>query len=213
MKKNIFIIFVLMISANVFAQWEISGGMGINIANTSSVENYINDTGYSFGGDKIKAFNTTVSFFVEIDYQLNDKYQLGIEFNATKYSYTNSTLFRYEFNYNLYKPSILFYYLIPGNGYKFKLGGGLGYRFGDVEEINILTSDYKTSGFGLVAKAIGNTTLGGDLYAYIGVDLRYDFTGAIEDNGYKIINLSDNEEVNLNNLSAGIQLGITYYIY
>ena len=103
------------------------------------------------------------------------------------------------------------YYVIPGQGYKIKIGGGLGPRFSSLEEKYPSYSEtYTSTGFGILAKADGSTTLGGNLYAYIGGDLRLDINGSLKRNGENFKNKINNENVNLNSISAGLKLGVVY---
>ena len=60
--------------------------------------------------------------------------------------------------------------------------------------------DYSSTGFGVVLRAEGNTVLSENLYANIGLDIRYDANGEPSDSdGNKITNF--NENVNFNSLS------------
>ncbi|NMB81979.1 MAG: hypothetical protein GYA14_09190, partial [Ignavibacteria bacterium] len=109
------------------------------------------------------------------------------------------------------RPSLLGYYVIAGQGYKFKFGGGLGLRLASLNEEIITKTNYKANGFGLLVKAEANTLLSDNLYVLMGLDLRYDVTGDLESgSGKKITNLVNNENVNLNSISVGIKIGINY---
>ncbi|MBS3944729.1 MAG: hypothetical protein KGZ42_04475, partial [Melioribacter sp.] len=68
-----------------------------------------------------------------------------------------------------------------------------------------------SNGFGLLLKADANTLLSSNLYVLVGLDLRYDITGELSSgSGKKIINFTNNENVNLNTISVGLKVGVTY---
>ena len=127
---------------------------------------------------------------------------------------TNIGLGVYDISYTHHKPSLLAYYVIPGKGFKIKLGGGAGYRIVTVSE-KLPTSGsrikYTSGGLGLLVKVKGDTAIGEKLYANIGLDLRFDLPGEPENNGKKMHNGALREDVNLNSLSVGISLGISYF--
>lgn len=214
MKK---LILILIISAfTLYGQIDVTAGMGVSFVNQPSYTDYIN---YYFadGSDQLPSFGTTVEFFGEVAYDLNAKYQIGIEFAHQIYSYNtiSSKAAFYDVSYVQMKPSVMAYYVIPGPGYKLKLGGGIGPRFVSMEE-QISNSDTKrefsATGLGIVLKAMGHTLLSDNLYATIAGDLRYDMPGELsDDNDATIKNISLNENVNVNSISVGVKLGVSYF--
>ncbi len=213
MKK--LILTILLFPIINFAQYDISAGMGINLSSKSSLKDYIN-VNFSSPGNDVKSFETEAEFFGEIDRSITSTFDIGIEYSASVYSFTNNiSIFGvYDFSVVEHKPSVVGYYVIKGEGYKFKFGGGLGLRIVNATEKlpnTIYESKYSSMGFGILARAYGMTGLGGNLYAYIGADARLDLPGEISDGGgTKLIDMSAKENVNLNSLSIGIKLGIVY---
>lgn len=196
MKKIVFSI-SLFISSFSFAQFDISAGMGISLFSAPEFENYIDGTSFS---DAVGSFNTSADFFGEIGYNLNEKYQIAFEYNFNIYS-VNSTILDVELDQH--KPSIIGYYMIQGQGYKFKFGGGFGIRSSNYhEKINSYgyTETFTTTGFGFLGKAQGDTMLGDNFYAVIAGDIRYDVPGKIKD------------RFTLSTFSVGLKLGVAYYL-
>jgi hypothetical protein len=110
-------------------------------------------------------------------------------------------------------PTITNYYVIDGQGYNFKFGGGLGLRFASITESKEFTSNsnnYNSIGFGILLRALGNTALSSNVYANITGDIRYDINGTPKNNGNAIENTTLASNVNMNSLSFGLSLGITY---
>lgn len=211
MKKFIWVL--LLNPAILLAQLDLSAGMGINVSSKSSLKDYIN-VSFAYPGNEIQSFETEAEFFGEADYQVNEKYDVGLEYAVSIFSYNNSLgLGVYEFSLVHHKPSLLGYYVIKGQGYKFKFGGGVGPRIAiSTEKLpnTTLGTDYSAVGWGMVLKTYGMTALGDHLFAYIGGDLRLDMPGVPEGNGIKLHDNSINEDVNLNSISAGLKLGIVY---
>lgn len=215
MRKLLFVIIILL-SNKLFAQVELTAGMGIGFVNNSSVADYVN-LNFAANGKQLKSFNSAIDFYFEADYSITNSFQLGLEYDEMYFSYTNLqiTAGDYELNYYHHKPSAVAYYVYRGEGYNFKVGGGAGPRFVSLEEKLPLVRAkqiYKSSGFGMMIKGQGNTLLGGNFYANIAVDLRYDFPGEPEDeDGQALVNNSYQENVNVNSLTFGLKLGVTYF--
>jgi hypothetical protein len=208
MKK--YFLLLLLITSNIQAQWNISASMGLDFKSSSSFRDYVN-TNFSLNGQQVSSFKSTVAFNLEMDYLLTKAFALGIEYNVQIDSYSSpfGAAGIYEIAYNLHRPSMLAYYIISGEGYQFKFGGGLGYRIAALSEKRISNTDYSASGFGVLLKAEGNTMLAKNFYALIGGSFRYDSIGEVANGSQKIINPSTQEALNLNSISFGVYLGIT----
>jgi hypothetical protein len=209
MKNKIFIILFILLSLPVYSQYELRGSMGINIVNTPYLVDYLQEN-YA-QGEIVNSFSSAVEFGFEAGYEM-EKYQIGLEYAYEMSSFTYTFISgKYNFDYGVSSPSLMGYYLIKGTGYKFKFGGGVGPRLLSVDETKpplAQAENYKVTGFGVVLRADGTTALGGNIYAYIGFDLRYNFIGKPENNGQTIIMNAAKEELKMNSLSAGIKLGI-----
>jgi hypothetical protein len=215
MKKFFILLVFICISNMVYPQISVRGGMGINFVSTPSLRdylNYIND--FVSVSNQVAAFNTAVNFSGEVDFRVAEDYEIGLElaylYNSFNFSPTGG---RYELSYGILMPTIVNYYVIDGQGYNFKFGGGLGLRFATINELKEYTQNsnkYSSVGFGVLLRALGNTSLGGNVYANITGDIRYDINGTPKNNGNPIQNTSLVKNVNLNLLSVGLNLGITY---
>ena len=206
---------MIFLSINsIQAQIDVVGGMGISFVASPSLNDYLN---YNFSSsDELGTFNTTAEFYGEIDYTISPKFQIGLEYVYAIYGYsTSSPGLNYKLDYNHYKPSILGYYVLNGEGYKFKFGGGFGIRTVDLTE-SINTTDegaqkFSTTGFGLLGRIQGHTALGGNFYANVGSTIRYDAPGVPENGDNKLHNTLTNEDVNINSFSVSVNIGISYF--
>lgn len=212
MKKIILLVFISIV--NISAQWDFSLAMGIDYKSSPAYRDYIN---YNFApaNSKLKSFNTSVNFSGEAGYLASKNFQLGLEYSLAIDSYSTfiGTGGIYDISYIIHRPGLIGYYVIAGDGYKFKFGGGLGLRLVSLNEEIIAKTNYTSNGFGLLLKAEANTLLSGNLFVLMGLDLRYDVTGDLESGSRKkITNLVNNENVNLNSISIGIKIGVSYIL-
>lgn len=210
MKKLFLIIFILLLNSNIFPQFEAKGTMGIFFTNSNSLRDYLNRNYAS--NQQVGPFFTTVVFNGELGYEISNKAQLGLDLGYLINSFTYNLGFgNYEFAYNIFMPSAIYYYIIKDTGYKFKFGAGAGPRFTAVNETIPPSNQaikYSSTGIGFILRSEGHTTLGENFYAVIGVDVRYDMNGEPENNGKKIGDTFGN--VKLNSIAFGIALGVSY---
>jgi hypothetical protein len=210
MKKVSFLLIFITMSAIVYPQLSLRAGMGINFTSTPSLKDYLS----YLTGTQQNAFNTAIDFSGEVDFRAADKYEIGLEmayiYNSFNFSPNGG---RYELSYSVLMPTLTNYYVIDGQGYNFKFGGGLGLRFASITESKEFTSNsnsYSSIGFGILLRALGNTALSSNVYANITGDIRYDINGTPKNSGNAIENTTLASSVNLNSLSFGLSLGITY---
>jgi hypothetical protein len=214
MKKIVLPFVLFALNVNIFAQIEIKGSMGINFLSIPSLQDYINQN-FAPSNSQLATFNSAVIFCGEVGTFLSEDFEISLELPYQIYSYTeNIGLGQYELAYNLIPPSVLAYYVISGNGYNFKFGGGAGPRFVSVTEKKKWQGSevsFSSIGFGGLIRIEGNTVLSSNVYANVGIDLRYDVNGEPENsNGNKLPNVVQNEVVNFNTFSVGLRLGISY---
>lgn len=207
MKKIIFF-FCFIFSNSVFSQYDLSAGMGLNFFSSPDLRDYLNSNFAST--DEMSSFSTSADFFIEFDYNLNAEnrksyYQIGIDYTFNIYSFnSNFAGGQYDLTLNQHKPSLLVYYVLAGEGYKFKFGGGVGLRLAKAEEkLYGSNKDYSTTGVGFLIKAQGDTRLGGNFYALIAGEIQYDIPGEI--------NTLTGAKFNVNSFGVALKLGTVYY--
>ena len=216
MKKYLTLLLVVILNSFLLCQVELKGTMGINFLSTPSLQDYINQI-YAPSSAQLGSFNSAIIFTGEAGKFLSKEIELSVEIPYQIYSYTENTLNgQYELSYNLFLPSAMAYYVIAGESYNFKLGFGAGLRLVAVTESKKWEGserDLSSTGFGSLLRVEGNTLLAENLYANIGLDIRYDVNGEPEDNdGSKLRNTVQGEDVNFDTFSVGVKLGISYLI-
>ena len=213
MRYSFLLILILVSFKTIPAQFELNACMGIEFINSPSLTDYINQN-FASPGERLSSFNSAIIFSLEGGYYLSESYQIALEGAYLINSYTYSGLLgKYDMSYGIIMPSIFNYYVIKGEGYNFKLGGGAGLRFVIADESlpgSVSPKTYTSTGFGFVLRAEGNTLLGGKFYANIGAQLRYDINGEPENEGQPLFNNAVSENVNFNSLSVGVSLGVSY---
>ncbi|HEY7751709.1 MAG TPA: hypothetical protein VH917_05405 [Ignavibacteriaceae bacterium] len=213
MKKLLLLIIVIISCTQAIAQIEVKAVMGVNFSSVPSMQDYIN---FTHPDDQLGSFNSAIIFAAEGGYFFSPSFVLSVEGAYQLFSYTNvsSSAGKYELVFSTIPVSALGYFVLGGEGYNLKFGGGVGPRFVIVEESlpgSGSTQQYTSTGVGLIIRIEGNTLLGGDFYANIGTELRYDVNGEPENNGDKLTNNVYNENVNFNTFALGVRLGFSYY--
>ncbi len=201
-KKYFLIVLVLFAFQSLKAQVDVVGGMGISMVYNPSLNDYLDMR----ADEEIQAFATTAEFYGEIDYSISEKYQLGVEYVYTLFDFSSTYAGNYTLSYAHQKPSLLAYYVISGEGYKFKFGGGAGLRVVSVVENIFIDENFEALGFGLLLRAQGHTKLGDNIYANIGSTLRADFPGTPTNDNNDFHN-----DANINSISISLNLGISYF--
>jgi hypothetical protein len=215
MKKILLLLLITTCFSVTNAQGELKAVMGISFMSIPSMQDYINQN-FAPPNEQLGSFVSSIVFAGEGGVFINKNFEMTVEIAYQIYSYTTTGLSgQYELKYNNLMPSLLAYYVLDGNGYNLKFGGGIGIRFPNVDESLPATgssTSYTSTGFGIIARTEGNTLLGGDIYANIGAEVRYDANGEPESNGNNLFNIVQGENVNFNTFSLGVRLGITYII-
>ncbi len=211
--KNYFAALYFVLIGTVSAQLDISASMGLDFKSSSTLRDYLN-INFAPPTDKVSSFKSAVSFTAEADYKLSQLFAVGLEYNMLLDSY--NTPFGiggiYELSYSFHRPSLLAYYIFHGEGYQFKLGGGFGIRYLSLSERIFTKENYNATGMGITLKAEGNTMFSHNFYALIGANFRYDITGDVSNGSTAIINRATGEKLNLNSVSFGIYLGVTFFL-
>lgn len=213
MKKTIFVTLFVLISSFTSAQVEVKGVMGIYFLSAPSMLDYINQK-FAPSNDQLGSFVSSVMFAGEAGFFISKSFVISGEFAYQIYSYTTNNINgKYDLVYNNIMPTILCYYVLSGDGYNIKFGGGPGIRFVSVDQslpATGITTTYTSVGYGVVGRIEGNTLLGGSVYANIGVDVRYDINGEPKNGGTPLYNNINEENVNFDTFALGVRLGITY---
>jgi hypothetical protein len=211
---KMFFIIILFIPLTAFSQNnELSATMGIDFMSTPSFRDYINQN-YA-AGEEMSDFNSAVQFTIKYGRMINPEFMLAGEIGYQIYSYNNFfNLGQYDISMNNIMPNLLAYYVVSGDGYNFRLGGGLGLRMIYITEKlpgDANATDYVSTGFGFLLRGEGTTRIDGNLHAHIGADIRYDLGGKPKSSNNNLSVNKTFEQVEFNSLIVGVRLGLSYY--
>lgn len=189
-----------------------SAGMGVSYINTPSIVDYLNM--YTSQADRVADFTPAVEFFAAPEISLGSSFILKLEYAYLLKSYSLGELGgTYSFDYSAHMPTLVLDYLLEGDKFYVKAGGGIGYHFGRFSYLfpnSSTEARFTGNGVGFKLELIGNTAFGESLYGLIGGDLRLDFIGALKDaSGKGPVGAID--PVKLHFASAGIKFGLVYY--
>jgi hypothetical protein len=188
----------------------VAAGMGVSYINPFDLVDYMNQ----FTSQKVPDFSSAVEFFIAPETCLSEDFNVKLEYAyLLKTQNIVGSFGSYSFDYSFHMPTVLLVYVIDGEGFYVKIGGGLGYHFGAMTSLTPSSADenrYTSTGLGLKLELMGNTAFGESLYGLIGADLRLDFVGRLKDAAGRNPMIGD-RPVKLNFASAGIKFGLAYY--
>jgi len=224
-RRILLIIGVLVcLAGNVHAQdapslrfVSISAGMGINGHSATSTADYISTILQLPEPDRVGEFTSAIEFFATPEFQLSEDWSLAVEYSYLVKSYRLSSTAGpgiSEFSTSIHMPSAVLHYLIPGEGYWLKVGGGLGYYFGTFSQTLFGSGQpqsYRASAPGLKFEIVGNTMFDETFYGYIGLDARWGF-----DEGFSQSDGSSpsyqGTSPSLGFFNIGLKLGVTVFL-
>ena len=185
-----------------------SAGMGVSYLNAQDIVNTINNS--SLGTQRVDDFKSAVEFFGAVTLPVSRDWVMKGEYVYLLASYNQTTAFgNAEFSYVIHMPTLIIQYMLfEAQRYNLKAGAGVGYHFASYEE-TFFASRYTGKGLGTLLELEGNTALGEDLFAHLGVQTRWDFIGNLTNAQGKspLVNI----QTTLHFFSVGARLGMTYY--
>lgn len=193
----------------------ISAGLGVAAHSAPLLNDYINAIGQPGLDQRLDEFTSAPEFFVHPEVRISEDWVLGVEYSLMLKSYSLTDVSGYarsEFSYQVHMPTLTVAYFVPGDGYRFKFGGGLGYHVATMAQ-NLPSfgsqTDYSTRGFGIKLNAVGNTKFDETFYGLIEVDLRWEFLGALKtSDGVEAVESRSNAKAKMNFFNVGLKFGI-----
>lgn len=192
----------------------VSGGMGISAHSATSTADYISAVLQLGGPNRISDFTSAIEFFVTPEVQVSEDWSLGLEYSYLVKSYRLSSSAGpgiSEFSTSIHMPTAVVHYLVPGEGYWLKLGGGLGYYFGTFTQTLFGSGQpqsFAASAPGIKLEAVGNTMFDDAFYGYIGIDVRWGFDGSFSQSDGSSPSYQETAP-SLGFFNIGLKLGLT----
>lgn len=188
----------------------ISGGMGVSAVHAPDLAEFV--TAVTL--ERPAEYRTAVEFFGSVRVPVVAEWLLKLEYAYLLGSYdAGGGAGRGEFTFTAHLPTLIVQYAVAEEPlYSFRVGAGAGYHVG------VLTARYSTlddrftgSGPGFKMEIEGNTSLGEDLFAFLGVDARWDFIGDIRNGaGFGPPLAPGTDPPTLSFISVGAKLGVSW---
>jgi len=192
----------------------LSAGMGISAYSATATGDYISAVLQLPESERIGEFTSAIEFFATPEVQLSEDWSLALEYSYLVKSYRLSSSAgpgTSEFSTSIHMPTLLLHYLIPGEGYWLKLGGGAGYYVSSFSQMLFgsgQTQEFQASAPGLKFEAVGNTMFDDSFYGYIGLDARWGFDQAYSGSDGTSPSYQQTAP-SLGFFSLGLKLGVT----
>ncbi|RPH36011.1 hypothetical protein EHM92_05225 [bacterium] len=194
----------------------VAGGMGVSYMSMTDVVDLANATMGNY--QRLPEFKSAAEFFGAATVPVSHDWVLKLEYAYVLASYNVSTTFgngQAEYTAMAHLPSIIVQYVLLNEPvYNVKIGAGGGYHFGTLEAKFFTQDDrYSGTGPGLVLDAEGNTAFGESLYAYLGMNLRWDFIGELTNSMGMTPGVSGEgiAATTMQFFGLGARLGFTFY--
>lgn len=200
-------------------EFSIAAGLGVAAHSAQRLNDYINAIGRPGQGQRLDDFASAAEFFVRPELRVSEDWVLGLEYSLLVKSYAlgdASGYSRSEFSYHVHMPTLLLEYLVPGEGYRLKFGGGAGYHVATFSESFPsygTQDDFSAGGLGLKLNAVGNTKFDETFYGLIEVDLRWDFLGTLKNKeGAEAVERTTSTTAKMNFFNVGIKFGVLFQL-
>lgn len=187
-----------------------TAGIGVDAHWDPTIIDYINALTSPSPDQKLSGFTSASEFFINPEFQIGEKWSVGLEYSYFLKSYNVTGFYQWDFSYSAQMPTILVHYLVPGNGYWLKCGGGLGYAFGSLSEQFVESGaqeSSKTDGPTFKCDLVGNTKFDDHFWGSIGVDLRWVYAGS-----FKGGIVTSAPQPKLDFFDAGVKFGVTFQL-
>jgi hypothetical protein len=194
-------------------------GLGVGELSAPSLVNYMSAVAQPRVDERLDEFTTVVKFSIAPELQVADEWSVGLEYGLLLKSYSlddRSGLLRTDISYQVQMPTLLVHYLVFGEGYRLKAGGGIGYHFAKFTQsfpTYGTEETFHTGGIGVTIGAVGNTKFDETLYGSIGVDLQWDFLGALKrGDGSVVVDKATGMTPKMNFFTIGLTFGVMFQL-
>ncbi len=195
-----------------------AAGMGVSYMSMTDVVDLANIASASLGGyERLPEFKAAAEFFGAVTVPCSPDWVLKFEYAYLLATYNVATAYgtgQAEYTAMAHLPSLIIQYVLLNEPvYNVKIGAGGGYHFGTLEVKYFTQNDrYSGNGPGIVIDGEGNTAFGEHLYAFLGVNLRWDFIGTLTNSaGTGPYNAGAGAGTTMQFFGLGARLGFTYY--
>jgi hypothetical protein len=187
-----------------------SAGMGVSYLNPADLVNLVNAS--TITRERQPEFKTAVVFFGAAHLPLSPDWAIKLDYGFLLGSYSIAGFFgTNEYSFSVHLPTILLQYSLALEPmYSVFAGFGAGYHFGRLQTtMQPFENTYTGAGPGMLFDLEANTAFGDGLFGYIGLEVRWEFIGALTDSNGRSPGTG---ETTLNHFGIGIRFGFSYYL-
>jgi hypothetical protein len=188
----------------------LSAGMGVSYLSPADLVDLVNAS--TITGERQSEFKSAVVFFGSAHVPLSPDWALKVDYGFLLGSYTIAGFFgTSEYAFSAHLPSVLLQYsLALEQTYSVFAGFGGGYHFGRLQTtLQPFENTYTGAGPGMLFDLEANTAFGDNLFGYLGLEVRWEFIGALTDSAGRSPGPG---ETTLNSFGIGIRFGFSYYL-
>lgn len=188
----------------------ISAGMGISAMSAPSMIDYINGAALAVPSEKIGDFTTVTEFVVAPEVQIANDWSVGLEYVYLIKSFSlegGGTTSRFE--YSAQQVGVFGHYLVTGEHWGMRLGGGGSIVSGRLSQAlygSSAFSDFDARGGSVKMEAIADSQFDDHFYGMIGADLKWTFGQAFHRGSIKA--QSGSLAPSLSSFTLGLKLGV-----
>lgn len=189
----------------------LTAGLGIDGYSSTSLFSYLNTLYGIPYAQKLGGLAPATEFFIRPEFQASDNFMLGMEYSYLLYSQSVSGYYSGEVTEVVHLPMLTAHYVLRGEGYWVKFGGGAGYQLGTLKQtINEVGSEqqYTAHGFGVKLDAALHLAFDEHLYGMLGGDVRWCTGSTFQKDGADAA--YESESPKLNFITLGLKLGMMY---
>ncbi len=188
----------------------LSAGMGVSYLSPADLVDLVNAS--TTTGERQSEFKAAVVFFGSVHVPLSPDWAMKLDYGYLLGSYTVAGFFgTSEYAFSAHLPSVLLQYsLALEQMYSVFAGFGGGYHFGRLQTtMQPFENDYTGAGPGMLFDLEANTAFGDGLFGYLGLEVRWEFIGALTDSAGRPPGFG---ETTLTYFGIGIRFGFSYYL-
>jgi hypothetical protein len=184
--------------------------MGITALSAPSVVDYVNSASQAPTSEKVSEFFSATEFAISPEVRVAKNWSVGADYMfRIKSLAVNSGGSQSRFEISSHHLGFAAHYLLEGESYLVRIGGGGGVVLGAFSEAlfgSPLFSDFSARGGSIKLEAVGDTKFDDHLYGTIGADMRWVFGGTYQ-NGDREVQVGA-IKANLSSFSLGLKLGL-----
>ncbi len=206
-----FVLLKLLPAQDSWPSWTaVSAGMGISALSAPSVVDYVNSASQAPTSEKVSEFFSVTEFVFAPEIRVAEDWSVGVDYMyRLKSLAVNSGGSQSRFEISGHHLSLVAHYLLEGETYLVRLGGGAGVVLGTFSEAlfgSPLFTDFSARGGSLKVEAVGDTKFDDHFYGTIGADMRWVFGGTYRD-GDREVQVGA-MKAGVSSFSLGLKLGI-----